>query len=250
VAIAASASGSPATGAAVAARPLPAKRQRKGGGNRFSANHDRWLPIGVDGRSARGVPLDLVMLATPYSDDPQRALAGVGGLTGVGLGSKISRVDADAVNAVVSAVNAGAVAGLKSTATQAVKDAYAGLKKLITDRYAQVDVTALEKRPESVAKRESLGEDLRDAGAGADEELVAAAQRVLAAVDEHDPEVAAVIGVDIAGLKAVNVRLSDITAEGSGAIGLRARDVTASGDFEASRIHATDQVGPPDPPAQ
>lgn len=79
---------------------------------------------------------------------------------------------------------------------------------------------------------------------------MAAAQRVLAVVDEHDPEVGAVIGVDIAGLRAVNVRLSDITAEGAGAVGLRAREVTASGDFEASRVRATDQVRPPDPPAR
>jgi hypothetical protein len=162
-------------------------------------------------------------------------------------------VDADAVSVIVSAVSAGAVAGAKDTVAQAVKDAYAGLKKLITDRYTHIDVTALESKPESKAKRDSLGEDLQDAGVDGDAELVAAAQRVLAAVDEHDPEVGAVIGVDIAGLKAVNVRLSDITAESAGAVGLRARDVTGSGDFEASRIRATDQAGPPgllDPPAR
>jgi hypothetical protein len=162
----------------------------------------------------------------------------------------MSRVDVDAVSLIVSAVAAGAVAGAQDTVAQAVKDAYAGLKKLIIGRYAEVDVTAVEKKPESVAKRDSLAEDLAEAGAGSDEELVAAAQRVLAAVGEHDPGVGAVIGVDIAGLTAVNVRLTDITAEGAGAVGVRARDVTASGDFEAGRIRATDRVEPPDPPAR
>lgn len=166
------------------------------------------------------------------------------------MGSKISRVDADAVNVVVSAVSAGAAAGLKATASTVVTDAYKGLKKLISDRYRRVDVAPVENKPDSQARRAVLAEDLTEIGAGGDAELVAAARRVLVAVDEHDPEVGVVIGVDIAGLKAANVRLSDITAEGSGAIGLRARDVTASGDFEASRVRATDQVGPPDPPAR
>ena len=159
-------------------------------------------------------------------------------------------MDVDAVSVIVSAVSAGAVAGAKDTVAQAVKDTYAGLKALIIGRYGQVDVGAVEKRPESAAKRESLAEDLREASAGADEELVAAAQEVLAAVVEHEPEVGRVIGVDIAGLRAANVRLSDISAGGAGAVGLRARDVTTSGGFEAGRIRATDRPGLPDPPAR
>ena len=83
-----------------------------------------------------------------------------------------------------------------------------------------MDVTAVENRPESPAKRDSLAEDLQDAGA--------AAQRVLAAVADHVPEVGSVTGVDVVGLSAANVRLHDITAEGHGAIGLRARDVGSS----------------------
>jgi hypothetical protein len=160
-------------------------------------------------------------------------------------------VDADAVDVVVSAVSAGAAAGLKSTVSTAVTDAYAALRRLITDRYAGVDVSAVESKPASAAKRDSLAEDLRDTSVGADAEVASAAQQVLAAVAEHAPEVGPVIGVDLVGLSAANVRLHDITAEGPGAIGLRARDVTASGDFEASRIRATDRPAqPPDPPAR
>jgi hypothetical protein len=161
-----------------------------------------------------------------------------------------SWVDVDSLTVIASAVSAGA-AGLKSTMTKAVADAYAPLKKLITDRYAHIDVTAVENKPGSTAKRASLVEDLQDAGAGSDEELVATAQRVLAVVAEHAPETGSVIGVDVAELSAVNVLFTDIIAEGPGATGLRARDVSASGDFEASRIRATgDAVGPPDPPAR
>jgi hypothetical protein len=116
--------------------------------------------------------------------------------------------------------------------------------------YGGVDVTAVENRPEPTAKRDSLAEDLQDAGAGGDAEVVAAAQRVLAAVADHVPEVGSVIGVDVVGLSAANVRLHDITAEGHGAIGLRARDVTVSGDFEAGRIRVADRTSAPDPPAR
>jgi hypothetical protein len=169
-------------------------------------------------------------------------------LTGVRVGLKMSGVDADAVDVVVSAVSAGAAAGLTSTASQAVADAYAGLKRLIADRYADVDVTPVQTRPGSTAKRDSLAEDLHDAGAGVDEELVAAAQRVLTVVAEHAPAVGSVIGVDVVGLSAANLRFTDITAEGPGATGLRVREVSASGDVELSRIRATDPgVGPPGP---
>jgi len=172
-------------------------------------------------------------------------------LTGECGGLEDPWVDADAVNVVVSAIGAGAAAGLKASASKVVTDAYAGLKKLVTDRYAHVDVSAVENKPESVAKRDSLAEDLQDAGAGSDEELVTAAQRVLAAVAEHAPKVGSVIGVDVVGLSAVNVRLSDIRVEGPNAVGLRARDVIVSGDFEVRRIRATGEAGgPPDPPAR
>jgi len=50
-----------------------------------------------------------------------------------------------------------------------------------------MDVTAVENRPESPAKRDSLAEDLQDAGAGGDAEVAAAAQRVLASVADHVP---------------------------------------------------------------
>ena len=160
-------------------------------------------------------------------------------------------MDADAVDVVVAALSAGAAAGLKSTVSTAVTDAYAALKRLITDRYAGVDVGAVEKNPQSTAKRDSLAEDLHDTPIGADAEVAAAAQQVLAAAAAHAPEVGPVIGVDLVGLSAANIRLHDITADGPGAIGLRAHDLTASGDVEVSRVSATHRpVAPPDPPTR
>ncbi|ETZ33608.1 hypothetical protein L839_5660, partial [Mycobacterium avium MAV_120809_2495] len=63
----------------------------------------------------------------------------------------------------------------------AVKDTYAGLKRLITDRYKGVDPTGVENKPSSEAKRASLEEDLKDAGAEQDADLLAAAKAVIEA---------------------------------------------------------------------
>ncbi|MGW4247839.1 hypothetical protein ACWELQ_35750, partial [Nocardia sp. NPDC004722] len=84
--------------------------------------------------------------------------------------------------AVVAAITAGALAGAKETATQLVKDAYGALKNVISRKYGNVDVSGVERRPNSDAKKQSLAEDLEDAGVAGDSELAAAAAAVLEAV--------------------------------------------------------------------
>jgi hypothetical protein len=201
-----------------AAPGLVTKRQAEGAG---------WCPFGVPLRTLVG----------------GWWLCGCWGLTGVRVGSEDLRVDVDAVTAIVSAVSAGAGAGLKDTTAKAVTDAYGALKRLIIDQY-RLDVGPLEQKPDSRSKRESLAEDLAAVGAGGDAELVAVARRVIDAVCEHDPEVGSVIGVDLVGLRAANVRLSDIEVDGSG---VRGRDWTVSGDVEISRVRAGRPPQPPDP---
>lgn len=140
---------------------------------------------------------------------------------------------------VVSAIAAGAVAGVADTATQAVKDAYAGLRNLVSRKYRDVDMSAVERRPESEAKRESLAEDLEDAGAAGDAELARAAVAVLEAVHHHDPQ--AVIGVDVKNLVAAALDVIDVKSAGDG---VRVVNGTISG---AVRIHGV-QAGFPEPP--
>ena len=71
----------------------------------------------------------------------------------------------DPVSLIVTALAAGAAAGLKPTAEKIIKDAYEGIKTLIKRKYDQVDLASLEKKPQSQAKRDSVAEDLSDAGA-------------------------------------------------------------------------------------
>ncbi len=121
----------------------------------------------------------------------------------------------DPVSLIVAAVAAGASAGLKEQAEAAVKDAYAALKRILFDRHG-VDVDPVERKPASEAKRDSLKEDLSDAGAGADAEVLAAAKLVVEEVKRHDAAAARAVGVDLDDVSAEFVRISNIAVTGEG----------------------------------
>ncbi|WP_028924531.1 hypothetical protein [Pseudonocardia acaciae] len=83
----------------------------------------------------------------------------------------------DSVSLIVEALAAGAAAGAQGTATQAVKDAYGGLKGLVTRRFGD--------RPKELDRpAEELRAELEAVDAGADEELVSAARRLLELLDQ------------------------------------------------------------------
>jgi hypothetical protein len=92
----------------------------------------------------------------------------------------------DAVTVIETALAAGAGAGIKDTATQAVKDAYAGLKALVLRRVENqpagvVAVVEHEKDPE--IWRVPLAKTLTAVGADQDRGLIDAAQRLLQLLD-------------------------------------------------------------------
>jgi len=151
----------------------------------------------------------------------------------------------DPITLVVSAVALGAAAGLKDTAAAAVTDAYAALKGLITQRYRDVDVTPVEKKPESEAKRDSLHEDLTEADAGADEELFAAARRVVDQVRAHDDVTGSALGIDLERVQAEFLRVHRVESDGTG---VRVRDGTFRGGIEIDDVRAVHGQGGPDRP--
>jgi hypothetical protein len=86
------------------------------------------------------------------------------------------------VELIVAAMVAGATAGITDTASSTVKDAYSGLKRLLSRRLAdRPDVRevldAQETEPE--VWRARLGPGLCDTGADSDEEILSAARRLL-----------------------------------------------------------------------
>jgi hypothetical protein len=92
----------------------------------------------------------------------------------------------DPVSLIVAALAAGASAALKDTATEAIKDAYNGLKSLLKRKLgnepaAQVAIDEHEKAPGVWEK--PLESELGKSGVADNEEVVRSAQELLALVD-------------------------------------------------------------------
>jgi hypothetical protein len=92
----------------------------------------------------------------------------------------------DPVTLIVTALVAGAAAGLKDTASSAIKDAYNGLKGLVRRKLAprpggELVLDRHEQDPQVWDK--PLAQELTEAGAGDDPALVTAAQALMQLVD-------------------------------------------------------------------
>lgn len=93
----------------------------------------------------------------------------------------------ESLTLIVSALVAGATAALKDVAGTAVKDAYAGLKRLILDRYGEEGdvaeaVEQVEAKPASEGRQMVLQEELAETAAPRDDEVLRAAEALLAQV--------------------------------------------------------------------
>lgn len=151
----------------------------------------------------------------------------------------------DPVTVIVSALAAGASVALKSTAETVIKDAYNGFKALIQRKFGKVDVAPVEARPESEAKRASVAEDLKDAGADQDAEVLDAATKLLALLEQHAPAAGQAIGVDISKAKTRGFEIRDIVASGGSAIGVRLSGVEATEDTKISGVRTKARGGDP-----
>ena len=148
---------------------------------------------------------------------------------------------------IVMALAAGAAAGLKPAAEQAVKDAYAGIKRLIQDKYGQVDLAPVEQKPDSKAKRDSLTEDLEEAGAASDEELRRQAQELAALIERYDAPAAETVGIDIAKVKTGLMEFGDV--ETTAGTGVRIRETEAEG-MTFGDVRTGPGAGPVNPPRE
>src|SRR5947209_3915948 len=68
----------------------------------------------------------------------------------------------DPVSAILAALVAGATAAASATASQAVKDAYHGLKTILVDTYKLVSTSLLEQKPDSTVYREAVHSELKE----------------------------------------------------------------------------------------
>ena len=144
---------------------------------------------------------------------------------------------------IVAALVAGAAAAAKDVASAAIKDAYAGLKRLISDRYQKAGpfVEAVEVDPSSKPEQQVLAKRLDQEGAGADADLKKLARQLLATVEQLRQEPQATVLFDFDRLRAArNFELEDIQSIGTV---LRAKDATFEGDFKAKGIRQTEPGG-------
>jgi hypothetical protein len=98
----------------------------------------------------------------------------------------------DPITVIVTALSTGATVALTSTAEQAIKDAYAGLKGLLLRKFGKQGDTEkavedVERKPDSNGRKETLKEELTTAGAARDAELVGKATELLELLEKKSP---------------------------------------------------------------
>ena len=143
----------------------------------------------------------------------------------------------DTLNFLTQAISLGVVAGLKPTAEQAVKDAYAGLKGLLTRKY-KISLDGLEQKSESKTQLDAVTENLSDSKVMEDPEIINWAQALIEAVYKYDPVSAQTIGIRLEDLNvAGSLILKSITADGN-AIGVEVKKADITRDVNISDVHA------------
>lgn len=117
------------------------------------------------------------------------------------------------LTALVSAIVAGASVALKDTASTAIKESYQTLKGYLAQKYPEISLAGVEKKPESDAKQESLAEDLVEDKAHQDPQLHELCNLLKDALNQHaTPEQSkAIVAIDdgIVG----NVTIGKISAD-------------------------------------
>lgn len=142
------------------------------------------------------------------------------------------------IASVIAAFTAGAVAAAQNVTSQALTDAYAGLKTWLVGRLGPDDVNRLERAPDSDGRRAVLAEELEQAGAASDADLKARTEALLAALQELQGQARADALFDFGTLRAAgNFELSDIKASGTV---LRANEATFESDVKFSNIEQSD----------
>ncbi len=150
---------------------------------------------------------------------------------------------------IVAAITAGIVAASRTVAEEVVKDAYQGLKQLIIDKYQVRKNLATawqgaENDPGNEAWQQMLTQELKQAGADTDPEVLKAAQILNQLLVEHDPQAYGEIKVDVDTIRAMGSIIVDSEAGGPGQVDVKGRQWTAGKD-----VRIKSKTGPKaDPP--
>ena len=138
------------------------------------------------------------------------------------------------MSVIVAALSLGAGAFAKGWLSEAGKDAYKALKEAVLRLVSPNDVEKLEQNPDSENRKGVITEELEKVGKADDPELARLAQALITALKD-DAVAMGATGFSLKEVEAVNVRLQNITASGTG-VSIEKSKFT--GDIEASGISA------------
>jgi hypothetical protein len=115
----------------------------------------------------------------------------------------------------VGALAAGAIGAAKDTATQAIKDAYAVIRKYIKDRYATVRLEGLDREPKSKGQQLVVQKKLEEAGADNDPELPKLVKQFMEALKSDAPDAGRTAGVNLDNIRAaIDVQIKRVGSQG------------------------------------
>jgi hypothetical protein len=154
----------------------------------------------------------------------------------VGFRRRSEAVD-PVITPIVTAIAVGAVAGLRDSATQAVRDAYGAVRSLLNATYPSIELKQIEEKPTSQPRRESLAEDLVEAGAGEDRDLLRLVRALVEAVRRDDPGAGATARVDLEDVEARVMAIRDVTSSGGNAE-VRVTGARVEEDLMIEGVHA------------
>ena len=117
----------------------------------------------------------------------------------------------ESTSATVTSLALGAAMIATQAVNEAVKDAYTALERLIKSKYPKVDIELIEREPRSKGRRAVVEEELDAAGADRNSDLLAAAGKLIDAIQQYAPDAAQRIGLDLGDIVAARVRLSDVS---------------------------------------
>jgi hypothetical protein len=113
----------------------------------------------------------------------------------------------DPITLILSALAAGALGGVREEATAAVKDAYAGLKRLVAARFAgkpSAEVALAEHATDPETWQAPLAKALTETGTDSDPAVIEAAQQLMELLDQAGAR-AGKYTVDLRGAQGVQV---------------------------------------------
>jgi hypothetical protein len=128
----------------------------------------------------------------------------------------------------------------KTVVAESVADAYRAMKEFLSRKYPEVDLTPVEKVPESKSRQAVLVEDLTNSNAAADPDFSPLAKRVVDAVAIEMRKSGPVTGVQLDYFEAASLRIDDVIATGTGVLIKKGR---IAGPAEFTRVRAGETEG-------